>query len=284
MRASAPKPRLKSEAKPAKHATVYGNKPRGSGRSAFKRLGAFIVGALFGAGALGYYLFISREEKIDLQPYVVVPKRAAPVSEPAAPATPVAPVSPVVAPDSQSAIPAPQNSPVPGAPAEPLPPVSAAPPPDDAPTIALAAPLSTPLMIPVANVRAGQLNDTYSESRGAGHPHEAIDIMAPRGTKVFAASDGRVVKLFNSVPGGITLYQFDPTDTYAYYYAHLDSYAAGIAEGRQLKRGELIGYVGSSGNASPAAPHLHFAVFQLGPQKRWWEGKSINPYPLMAGK
>jgi murein DD-endopeptidase MepM/ murein hydrolase activator NlpD len=265
------KPPLKSETKPGKQATVNGGTFKRSARSALNRVAIFVVGTLFGAAVLGYYLFISQEEKIDLQPYVVVPKRAAP-----APVTPPAP-------DTQPAVPAPPSAPAPGTPAEPVPPVSTAPATDESPAIALAAPPST-LMIPVANITANQLSDTYSQSRGAGQPHEAIDIMAPRGTKVLAAADGRVVKLFNSVPGGVTLYQFDSTDTYAYYYAHLDSYAPGMVEGRQLKRGELIGYVGSSGNASPAAPHLHFAVFQLGPEKRWWEGKAINPYPLLAGK
>ena len=106
--------------------------------------------------------------------------------------------------------------------------------------------------------------------------------MAPTGTPVIAVSDGKVVKLFKSVPGGLTVYQFDPTEKFAYYYAHLDRYASGVVEGRELKRGDPVGYVGHSGNASPAAPHLHFAIFVLGPEKRWWEGTAINPYPLLT--
>lgn len=157
--------------------------------------------------------------------------------------------------------------------------------------VALSAPVvSTPrdsisagLLIPVAGVQASQLIDTYTQSRGSGRSHDAIDIMAARGTPVLAADDGKVAKLFNSVPGGLTLYQFDRQAKVAYYYAHLDSYAPGVIEGSQVKRGELIGYVGSTGNASPDAPHLHFAVFVLGPKKYWWQGTAINPYPLLGG-
>ncbi len=108
--------------------------------------------------------------------------------------------------------------------------------------------------------------------------------MAPRGTPVLAAADGKIVKLFDSKPGGLTIYEFDPSESVAYYYAHLDRYAAGIAAGLQVKQGEVIGYVGSTGNASPDAPHLHFAIFRLGPEKHWWQGTPINPYPLLAGR
>jgi murein DD-endopeptidase MepM/ murein hydrolase activator NlpD len=138
-----------------------------------------------------------------------------------------------------------------------------------------------PLLIPVAGIQASQLSDTFTDTRRGGR-HEAIDIMAPRGTPVVAADDGTVVKLFKSVPGGLTVYEFDASATFAFYYAHLDGYAAGVVEGKHLKRGDLIGYVGSTGNASAAAPHLHFAVFVLGPDKRWWKGTAINPYPLLT--
>lgn len=143
---------------------------------------------------------------------------------------------------------------------------------------------SLPLVIPVVGVRPNALSDTFSDARSGGRVHDAIDIMAARGTPVIAVADGKVVKLFNSKQGGLTLYQFDPSTTYAYYYAHLDSYASGIVEGRQVRRGELIGYVGSSGNASPDAPHLHFAIFVLGPEKNWWQGTAVNPYPLLRGQ
>jgi murein DD-endopeptidase MepM/ murein hydrolase activator NlpD len=107
--------------------------------------------------------------------------------------------------------------------------------------------------------------------------------MAPRGTPVLAAVDGTVEKLFESVPGGLTIYEFDRERTHAYYYAHLDRYAAGLAEGQALRQGDVIGYVGSTGNAAEDAPHLHFAIFVLGPEKRWWQGTAIDPYPLLAG-
>ena len=134
-----------------------------------------------------------------------------------------------------------------------------------------------PLAIPVEGVTASDLRDTFNEGR-AGHRHEAIDIAAPRGTRVLAVDDGTLVKLFTSVPGGLTIYQFDPDRRFAYYYAHLDRYAEGVREGMRLRRGQVIGYVGSTGNASPAAPHLHFAVFRLGPERRWWKGEAINPF------
>jgi len=132
------------------------------------------------------------------------------------------------------------------------------------------------LAVPVEGVRAADLRDTFADGR-PGHRHEAIDIAAPRGTAVLAADDGTVVKLFTSVPGGLTIYQFDPDSRYAYYYAHLDRYADGIVEGMKVRRGDVIGYVGTTGNAPPDAPHLHFAVFRLGAEKRWWQGEPIDP-------
>lgn len=142
---------------------------------------------------------------------------------------------------------------------------------------------SSVLLIPVAGIKASQLTDTYSDARSGGRVHDAIDIMAPRGTQVIAADDGKVAKLFYSKQGGLTVYQFDPSEKFAYYYAHLDSYAPGLAEGKQLRRGDPIGLVGFSGDASAAAPHLHFAITVLGPEKHWWQGTAINPYPVLRG-
>ena len=138
------------------------------------------------------------------------------------------------------------------------------------------------LLIPVEGVSRAQLRDNFDETRGSSRRHEALDIMAPRGTPVLAVDDGRVVKLFNSKAGGITLYQFDPDAGFAYYYAHLDRYAEGIKEGTVLKRGDLVGYVGTTGNATPGAPHLHFTIFRLRPDKRWWTGDAVNPYPFLV--
>jgi peptidoglycan LD-endopeptidase LytH len=138
------------------------------------------------------------------------------------------------------------------------------------------------LIVPVQGVRAQDLRDDFDEVRG-GHRHEAIDIMAPRGTPVLSAGEGKVVKLFLSKPGGLTVYQFDESRTYCYYYAHLDRYAAGLQEGALLRKGEVLGYVGSTGDASPDAPHLHFAIFKLGLEQRWWEGTPIDPFGLLSG-
>src|SRR5258708_9916254 len=136
------------------------------------------------------------------------------------------------------------------------------------------------LLIPVDGVRAASLRDTFEEKRGLRR-HEALDIMAPRGTPVLATAEGRVAKLFRSAFGGITVYQFDPDEKYVYYYAHLDRYVDGLKEGMMLRRGEVLGYVGSTGNAPANAPHLHFSIFRLGPDHRWWKGTAVNPYPFL---
>ena len=160
-----------------------------------------------------------------------------------------------------------------------LPPSSVPPAADELPL----PPGTPPLLVPVRGVNASQLSDTFTQSRGEGRRHDAIDILAPRGTPVLAVADGRIEKLFLSKPGGRTIYQFDSEGRVAYYYAHLDAYAPQLSEGQSVKRGQVIGYVGSTGNASPEAPHLHFAIFLLGPEKRWWEGTAVNPYPLLGG-
>lgn len=140
------------------------------------------------------------------------------------------------------------------------------------------------LLIPVVGISSGALTDTFTQARGEGRVHDAIDIMAPRGTPVVAANDGHVVKLFTSKPGGLTVYEFDPADKVIYYYAHLDGYASGLAEGQILHRGDPIGFVGSTGNASADAPHLHFEIQILGPEKQWWHATSINPYGRFDGQ
>ena len=137
------------------------------------------------------------------------------------------------------------------------------------------------LKIPVDGVERKDLRNTFTEARGS-RTHEALDILSPRGTKVRAVEDGRIQKLFTSEAGGLTIYEFDPTETFAYYYAHLDRYEDDLREGQMVKRGDVIGHVGSTGNASPDAPHLHFAIFRLGPEKQWWKGEPINPYPLLT--
>ena len=136
------------------------------------------------------------------------------------------------------------------------------------------------LLLPVDGVDASDLRPGFTESRG-GRAHEAIDILAPRDTPVRAVTDGHIVKLFSSARGGLTIYQFDANEAYCYYYAHLERYAEGLIEGTRVERGQIIGYVGTSGNAPPETPHLHFAIFALGPEKQWWEGTPIDPYPAL---
>ena len=131
---------------------------------------------------------------------------------------------------------------------------------------------------PIRGLTLAELRDMFQEVHNE-HAHEAIDIIEPRGTPVHSAVSGTVRKLFLSKPGGNTVYEFDEMEVYCYYYAHLDRYAEGLREGMRVERGDIIGFVGSTGNANPRAPHLHFAIFELGPEKLWWKGKSIDPYP-----
>ncbi|MHB1047240.1 MAG: M23 family metallopeptidase [Thermoanaerobaculia bacterium] len=138
------------------------------------------------------------------------------------------------------------------------------------------------LAVPVAGVDPRSLEGTFSQRRGGSRSHDALDILAPRGTPVVAADDGVVKKLFTSVRGGLTVYQFDPGERYCYYYAHLDGYAPGLHEGQVLRKGDLVGFVGSTGNARQDAPHLHFAVNCLDADKKWWGGTPIDPYPLLV--
>lgn len=156
---------------------------------------------------------------------------------------------------------------------------AALPPAPDAPAAGASPTLS--LIIPVEGITPAQLSDTFTDARGENRVHDAIDIMAPTGTPVRAVADGRIVKLFNSKAGGLTLYQFDVAETVSFYYAHLDRYAEGMVEGQAVKQGDLVGYVGFTGNANPAGPHLHFAVTLLGAEKKWWQGTAINPYPYL---
>lgn len=137
------------------------------------------------------------------------------------------------------------------------------------------------LLIPVQGVAASSLVNTYDQARGQGRRHDAIDIMAPRGTPVLAVTDGVVMKLFQSERGGITLYELAPDRRTIYYYAHLDRYAAGITEGKQLRRGQVLGYVGDTGDADPGNYHLHFEVSTTADPKKYWGGTPENPYPLL---
>lgn len=137
------------------------------------------------------------------------------------------------------------------------------------------------LIIPVDGVQADQLSRQFSDERGTSRKHEAIDILAPRDTPVRAVEDGTIARLFYSKAGGITVYQFDPSSSFCYYYAHLERYAAGLRESDLVRQGQVIGYVGTSGNAPKTTPHLHFAIFRLTDARRWWEGTPIDPYDVL---
>lgn len=138
------------------------------------------------------------------------------------------------------------------------------------------------LLIPVAGVPASRLRDTFTQARSEGRQHDAIDIMAAQGTPVLSTTDGRVLKLFQSDRGGVTLYELDPSGRYVYYYGHLMRYADGITEGKQLRRGDVIAYVGDTGNAGAGNFHLHFAISKLTSPHKWSGGDPINPYPLLV--
>jgi murein DD-endopeptidase MepM/ murein hydrolase activator NlpD len=137
------------------------------------------------------------------------------------------------------------------------------------------------LTLPVQGIKRDELRDTFNEMRGASRRHEALDVLAPRNTPVLAVEDGKIARLFLSDAGGITIYQFDPTETYCYYYAHLERYADGLKEGSSIKRGQVIGYVGTTGNAPRNTPHLHFAIFKMTDEKKWWQGTAIDPYSVL---
>jgi len=140
---------------------------------------------------------------------------------------------------------------------------------------------SRALMLPVKGIDVDDLQESFDDKRGEGRRHEAIDILAPRNTHVLAVEDGTIARLFTSKAGGLTVYQFDPASRYAYYYAHLERYASGLTDGARIRRGQLLGYVGTSGNAPPDTPHLHFAIFKLNDKKQWWQGTSIDPFTVL---
>ncbi len=139
------------------------------------------------------------------------------------------------------------------------------------------------LLIPVRGVRPDQLRDSYHDARSGGRVHNAIDIMAPGGTPVLAAADGTIHRLRTGGLGGITIYQLGADGRTLFYYAHLQRYAAGIRDGTPVQRGQVIAYVGDTGNAGPGNYHLHFSVGLLRDMNRWWESDNVNPYPLLAG-
>jgi len=232
-----------------------------------KKLMIFVVGILVGAGVL--FVLLGRVADPAPAPELVAAQAPPPPGIPASRIEGQLPGAPVVEPDLTDVD-------------LPLRPEAMAADAGAAPAAVATAVPAGKLLVPVQGIKAADLSDTYDQTRGEQRRHEALDIMAPTGTPVLAAADGKVVKLFQSKPGGLTVYQFDPSEQFAYYYAHLDRYADGVTEGKELKRGDLVGYVGVTGNSDPNAPHLHFALVQLTPEKQWWKGTPLNPFPLMA--
>lgn len=138
------------------------------------------------------------------------------------------------------------------------------------------------LAIPVADVTSSALQDTWGAARGAARTHEAIDIAAPRGTPVLAVGEGSIMKLYRSIGGGITIYQSSADKRWIYYYAHLDRYRLGLSEKMTVSRGEVIGYVGTTGNSPKQSPHLHFAIERMPAGGEWWKGEPVNPFPVLV--
>ena len=137
------------------------------------------------------------------------------------------------------------------------------------------------LMVPVEGVRPRDIRNSFLAPRGT-RTHDALDILAARGTPVLSADDGRVLRLRSNRAGGLTIYAVDSEDRFVYYYAHLDRYREGLTEGTKVSKGELLGYVGSTGNARPTEPHLHFQVMRLGDERRWWDGRPVDPTPYLV--
>jgi murein DD-endopeptidase MepM/ murein hydrolase activator NlpD len=159
--------------------------------------------------------------------------------------------------------------------------VSSTPVPEITPTSDLSNFPPDKLLIPVKGIHRDQLQDTYTSAREGGRTHDAIDIMAPAGTPVLAAADGEILKFFDSVAGGITIYELSSDRRYVFYYAHLQSRQMGLKEHDQVKRGSVIGYVGDTGNAGSGNFHLHFAIAEPADPKNFWHGPYINPYPML---
>jgi murein DD-endopeptidase MepM/ murein hydrolase activator NlpD len=138
------------------------------------------------------------------------------------------------------------------------------------------------LYFPVAGFDGRPLDNSYDDLRDGGNRrHHAIDIMAPRGTPVLSVQDGRIIRLSTNSKGGITIYATDTDERFVFYYAHLDRYHPGVHEGRTVMRGDTIAYVGTTGNAPDNVPHLHFQLMRMPPDRKYWNGEPINPYPLL---
>jgi murein DD-endopeptidase MepM/ murein hydrolase activator NlpD len=236
-----------------------------------KTIAAFAMGLAVGAFCIAVGLWGTGTLKTTHLP---------PWQQPDAPQTVAAP--------SVAASPVPDTTATARIPAAPVPPPETLPPAQGSadrvaaePSTMRPAPLLR-LAMPIAGVDPKTLTTQFADARGGGsRKHEAIDITSPRGTPVLAVAEGNVAKLFNSKDGGLTVYQFDNSQQYAFYYAHLDRYAPNLKEGMLLRTGDTLGYVGTTGDAPKDVPHLHFAVFKLGPEKQWWKGEALDPLPML---
>jgi peptidoglycan LD-endopeptidase LytH len=239
-------------------------------------IAAFVLGLAIGALCIGAALWSSGKiETSHLPPWI---QRV--------PATPPA----QTVPDSTARLPSAPVPPPEGAPPAPAvgsadraatEPAATTPATTSAGTVRSEAPLH--LAMPLKDVDPNSLTDSFHDQR-SGHMHEALDIPAPKGAPVMAVAEGNVAKLFTSKQGGLTVYQFDNSQKYAFYYAHLDHYAPGLKEGMLLRPGDVLGYVGTTGDAPKNAPHLHFAVFELGQERNWWKGKALDPLPMLKNR
>jgi peptidoglycan LD-endopeptidase LytH len=153
--------------------------------------------------------------------------------------------------------------------------------PAPSPSLPSAKDYSLNLIIPVEGVRPADLRDSFDAARSGGRLHRAIDILAPRGTPVLAAADGEIVRLSYNAAGGVTIYQMSDDRKIVFYYAHLDSYVDDLLKGDYVRQGEVIGYVGNSGNAAAGSCHLHFSIWAITDPKKYWTGDNINPYPIL---
>ncbi|HYJ89476.1 MAG TPA: peptidoglycan DD-metalloendopeptidase family protein [Pyrinomonadaceae bacterium] len=238
------------------------------GATAKARIRVLLI-AIVTLGALGLFLW-ARNRQSTVTPVTTINEVAPPAS-----ATPTPAISPTINPLVTSATPSPADIPQ----AEPgLSPSQTGG--DAAPSTTFIGKLN--LIIPVAGVKPEQLLDTFTDARSEGRSHDAIDIQAPAGTPVLAATEGEIVKLFQSERGGTTIYQLSPDKKLVFYYAHLQRYADGITAGKYVRQGEVIAYVGDTGNAGAGNYHLHFSIAALADPKRYSEGTNINPYPLLG--
>lgn len=232
-----------------------------------------VVIVVFVFGGLGIFLWLRGRQL----------KRAAAIQPPFAQAS-VTPVSP--SPAAVAETPTPEQTPTASVTVTPL--AAETPPAQSDQSPVNSAPFSgssfvgtLKLIIPVVGVRPDQLLDTFADARSEGRVHDAIDIPAAAGTPVIAAADGEVIKLFQSDRGGTTIYQLSVDRKLVFYYAHLQRYADGIVAGKFVKQGEVIAYVGDTGNAGAGNFHLHFSIAVVADPKRYWEGTNINPYTLL---